>query len=88
MLIEEKYLIIFMDRREYERVNTNFRAQYFFGNALYTGEITNLSEKGMYINTKLCFPFESKFEILIPLVQGVLKVPVRVSRIIKTDDFY
>ena len=77
-----------MNRRAYERVNINFRAKFFYGNTLYTGEITNLSENGIYISTRLCFPFESRFEILIPLDEGVLKVPVKVSRIIKTDDFY
>ncbi len=77
-----------MDRRACERVSTKIEAKFFYGNALYEGEITNLSENGIFISTKMCFPFEAKFEILIPRDEGVLKVPVKVIRIIKSDGFY
>lgn len=77
-----------MNRRAYERISTNIEAKFFYGNAISSGEITNLSESGIFINTKLCFPFESRFEIFIPLDGEVLKILVSVSRIIKTDDFY
>ncbi len=77
-----------MSNRAYERVSANIEAKFFYGNSIYSGEITNLSENGIFISTKICFPFESRFEILIPLDGKVVKVPVKVSRIIKTDDFY
>ena len=76
-----------MDKRAFERVSVNIEAKFFYGNAIYTGEITNLSENGIFISARLCFHFESRFEILIPVNEEVLKVPVKVSRIIKTDDF-
>ncbi len=77
-----------MDKRAFERVFANIEAKFFYGNAIYTGEITNLSENGIFISARLCFPFESKFEILIPVNEEILKIPVKVSRIVKTDDFY
>jgi len=78
-----------MEKRLYQRVFTNnIEAKYFCGNPMHTGTVENLSESGMFINTMVCFPFESQFEAFIHSNEGVLKVPVRVSRIVKTDDIY
>lgn len=55
----------------------------------YCGTVMNLSEKGMYISTiDMRFPFDSKFEMLLPLNEEVLNIHVKVSRITKTKDFY
>ena len=77
-----------LDIRAYERVSANVEAKFFYGNEICTGEIANLSENGIFISTKLCFPFETRFEIFIPIDGEVLKVPVRVGRIVKTGEFY
>ena len=50
--------------------------------------MTNCSENGMFINTKMCYPFDTRFQILIILKDEVLKVPVKVTRIVKTYDFF
>jgi len=78
-----------MEKRFYQRVYTNnIETKYFCGNTMHTGTVENLSENGMFINTMVCFPFESQFEAFIHSNYGVMKVPVRVSRIVKTDDVY
>lgn len=78
-----------MEKRLYQRVFTdNIETRYFCGNTMYTGTITNLSENGMFINTMICFPFESQFEVFVRSTNGMLKVPVRVNRIVKTEDVY
>lgn len=42
----------------------------------------------MLINTKLCFPLKSQFEILLPAENEILKLPVKVSRLLKKDNIY
>ena len=55
----------------------------------YCGTITNLSESGMFITThEMCFPFDSKFEVVIDFNGETLNIPVKVSRLTKTDSSY
>ncbi len=77
-----------MQRRAFERIPANLQTKFFSDNTICTGTVTNLSENGMFINTRMCFPFNSMFEIRIPLKEEILKVPVKISRIVKTGDFY
>lgn len=78
-----------MQRRAYKRVLSNIEVKFFCSNTDYTGTITNLSENGMFIVTKqMCFPFDSQFEINIPMGNEILNVPVTVSRITKSADFF
>ncbi|UCD34628.1 MAG: PilZ domain-containing protein [Nitrospiraceae bacterium] len=53
------------------------------------GTLTNLSMNGMFIKSKnISFPFQLQFEISIPLKEETLSVPVRVSRITKSNGYY
>ncbi len=53
------------------------------------GTITNLSAKGMFIRSqKMSFPFESQFEICIPLKEEMLKICVKVNRLTKSIGYY
>ena len=53
------------------------------------GTVTNISEKGMFLKSKhIAFPFEIKFDLAIPLKEEILKVPVRVNRITKSNGYY
>ncbi len=55
----------------------------------YDGVVTNISESGMFISTGgMNFPFESKLEILMSTGHRVLKIPVEVTRMIKSADLY
>ena len=77
-----------MKKRAYERILTDMKVSYFYGNELYHGTLKNFSENGMFINTRVCYPFDTSFEILIKLKDEVLKIPVKVSRIQKTEGYY
>ena len=77
-----------MQKRVYDRLPANVDVKFFYGNMFYSGIITNLSEHGMFIRTRRCLPFESKFEIFFHLKDDVLKVPAKVTRIVKTDVFF
>jgi hypothetical protein len=53
------------------------------------GTITNLSVNGMFITSNnINFPFESQFEICIPLKNELLDVRVRIKRFTKSSGYY
>ncbi len=77
-----------MERRAFERIPTNLYARFFYGRKVYTGIVTNLSKNGMRIHTRACLPFKSKFVVIIPLIGKGLKIPVKVSRLIKAGEIH
>lgn len=78
-----------MKRRAAKRINANIDVKFYCENTDYSGTVTNLSEKGMYISTNnMCFPFNSEFEILLSVEDDFIALPVRVSRLTKTNGGY
>lgn len=56
------------------------------GSRVYSGTVTNISEKGMFIDTGVSgFAEDSKFEISIPLKEGILHVPGKLVRLSKIN---
>jgi len=56
------------------------------------GKITDVSEKGMFINTDIRLPINTSFEIMMLINNQVTKVPVTVKRSIestyRSDNFF
>ncbi len=78
-----------MQKRSFERIPASINVKFYCDNRDYSGTVKNLSENGMFISTQdMCFPFDTKFEVVIPLEEDVLNIPVKVSRITKTSDCY
>ncbi len=77
-----------MEKRAYERITTSLEVRFFYGIQLCSGIVTNCSENGMCINSSMCLPFDTRIELLIPFKEDVLKVPVKVKRLEKTDVAY
>jgi Tfp pilus assembly protein PilZ len=78
-----------MQRRDFERVPANIKVRFFCCESHYDGTIMNLSEGGMFISTdEMSFPFDSEIDIIIPLNEDILKVPVKVMRMTKSSDLY
>jgi desulfoferrodoxin-like iron-binding protein len=77
-----------MDKRSSSRIPANLEIKLCLEDDINTGTLINLSRNGMLINTKLCFPLKSQFEILLPAGDEILKVPVKVSRLLKKDTTY
>ncbi len=77
-----------MEKRALERITVNVQADFFYGDTMYTGKVKNISKKGMYIKTDMCPPSDSKIEILLPFMEEVLKVRVKVLRLEKTGETY
>ncbi len=77
-----------MKKRAYERIPSNVKIDFFSSNAMYRGTLRNVSKKGMCIDTDTCLPLKSEFEVRIPFNNEVIEVPVKVRRLIKTEDYY
>jgi len=75
-----------VQRRAFERIHSDIRVRFYCCDNDYHGTVTNLSENGMFISMKkMLFPFDSKIEIVIPVENMLLRVPVRVIRMTKTQ---
>lgn len=53
---------------------------------VYTGTVTNLSENGMFISTKMSFPLESVFIAVILLGTHTLSVPIKIKRTVSAAE--
>lgn len=77
-----------MEKRASDRIYNKIPIRFLFSNTFVAGTATDLSENGMFINTEVYFPMQSKFEILIPLKEEVLKVPVKLIRLAATGNIH
>lgn len=74
-----------MERRSHARISTKIDARFFYGNLFYSGTVSNISGKGMFINTKRLLPSGSIFVVLIRTENQLLKVIARVKRNIRDN---
>ena len=74
------------ERRRKKRIYSDIDVRFFWGNLFYSGLVSNLSENGMFVKTKLCLPPESMFILLMPLEGMLMKVVARVIRKVKPGD--
>lgn len=78
-----------MEKRSCTRIGATLRVEFDCSNTICCCTAINLSEKGMLLKASdIFFPMDTRFEIFIHLKGEVLEVPVRVNRLVKTDDVY
>ena len=78
-----------IQQRAFERVPVSIRVRFYCFDTAYLGTVRNLSENGMFISVdKMVFPFDSKIEIIFRTDKKLLKVPVRVIRITKSENVF
>ncbi len=75
-----------MERRTVERISTSIDARYFYGNLFYSGTVLNVSEKGLFINTKRCLPSEAMFVVIFRRDNELFKMIAKVKRVSKCVD--
>ncbi len=64
----------------------NLQSRLFYGNMVYTGIVTNLSENGMFISTKVSFPVDSFFIAIILLDTHTISIPIKIRRTVRAVD--
>jgi hypothetical protein len=77
-----------MKKRSFERIPNKIKVKFFSGTTQFDGTATNLSEKGMFISTKVSFPLKPKLQIIIPLKKEMLKVPAEIRSFGVSGDKY
>ena len=77
-----------MDKRTANRISINLFVTFPCRRTYVSGFATNLSENGMFINAEMSFPVKSQFELLIPLKEEAVKVPVKIVRLEKSRKGY
>ncbi len=76
-----------MERRTLKRIPADLEFHSF--NINNFGTVTNISEKGMFIESQeINFPLEMQFEISISVKEETLNIPVKVNRITKSNGYY
>lgn len=80
LLSKENNSLKVMEKRSHTRIPTKIDARFFYGNLFYSGTVLNISQKGMFINTRRLLPSGSIFVVLIRTENQLLKVIARVKR--------
>jgi len=75
-----------MEKRAFQRLPVNLQSRLFYGNMVYTGIVTNLSESGMFISTKMSFPADYVFIAVILLDTQTLSIPIKITRSVKAAE--
>jgi len=78
-----------MEQRAFKRIPANLSVKFCCCSTdYYYGIVRNLSGNGMFIDTSMCFPLETTFDIDIFCDEGNLRVPVIVRWIRKSANDY
>ena len=77
---------MFKEKRVCARILANIDSRFFYGNLFYSGLVTNLSDRGMFISTKSFLPSDAMFIIIIRLENEFLKVIAKVKRVTSKVD--
>lgn len=72
-----------MERRVCERLFAELQTRILYGDIIYTGTVTNLSEEGMFIRTRAHFPENTVFDVVVRQNGQTLKITVEVKRTAK-----
>ncbi len=85
-------------KRAHERIPLDMKVCFLQYNIKYSGAVKNISKSGMYIESDTPLPFNSKFDLHLPLKSklkvfitintNVLEVSVRVKRLVKDGSYF
>lgn len=62
-----------------ERFPANLPVRFFFGNTFCSGNISNISEEGLCVDTDICFPQGSIIDLIVLLKEKTLTITVAVN---------
>jgi hypothetical protein len=77
-----------MEKRTVERLQSGIDARFTYGDMFYSGTILNLSEKGMFIRTKICLPPGAMFVVMVREDNELLKMLARVKYSLRSRGHY
>jgi Tfp pilus assembly protein PilZ len=83
---ENNDALIFVEKRNRERIKTNIDARFFHANVFYCGTVANVTDSGIFISTEKFLPINTVIVIVIRLEHELLKTIGKVRRINSTSD--
>ena len=69
------------ERRSFRRIPVNIDARFSYSNMFYAGKISNLSEMGMFINTRQTLPIGTILVVTFRDGDALTRVFVKIKRI-------
>ena len=84
----DEELNLHAEKRAYRRIPADLQARVLYGNLIYSGKVTDISENGMFINTKMNFPVNAVFLLIVLVNDSVIKVPIKVKRTVRYEKDY
>jgi hypothetical protein len=77
-----------VQKRAFERRPVSISVRLFLGNMFYAGKILDISEMGMFIQTRLCPPPKAMFIILVQNEKNLLQFFARVRWVKKANGVF
>ncbi len=77
-----------MSKRPFHKIRSNLKIKFFCSHSFCAGTLTDLSEKGMLIETKMTIPFDRIFDVVICLRERLIRVHVRFRKLIGNNKSY
>lgn len=75
-----------MASRDCLRILIRINVKFYCCEKVYSGTVTNISGKGMFIRTnEMCFPDNREFDLTIPLEDEFAVIPVKINRIVNLE---
>ena len=69
------------------RISIRIKVRFLCSDRLYSGIVTNISERGMFICTdEECLPQGSHFDLSIPLDKEFVNVPAKINRMVHMSE--
>ena len=81
----DEELNLHSEKRAHRRIPADLQARVLYGNLIYSGKVTDISENGMFINTKMNFPVNVVFLLVVMVNDSVIKVPIKVKRTVRFE---
>lgn len=76
-----------MEKRADKRIDADIATRFYCRGVLYAGNITNLSEKGLFISMEeVCLSSGLPFEVFIENNGNTISVPAYIKRIVMVPD--
>ena len=70
-------------RRDRERLAVSLDARLYYGSMVYTGRVSNISETGMFICTKVNFPVDVLLMASVQSGSTLFSLPIQVRRMVR-----
>ena len=76
-----------LERRAHKRLPVKIQARFFLGSRVFSGIITSISKRGIFLNTATLLPENFVLEIIVVLNDQTLQFPIKVKRVSKHEEF-